>query len=233
MACITTDKDFMTLFSIPFEPKKIIFSPNSEFFQDGNTVCKLREKLLAVDIDNEDLLHISHPEFRCGESGCRVAFTNVHEYEIHYRSAHCLVCSECKKTFPNYNLLDIHIQEKHDSYFSAAKEKNRAQCSCFIEGCNEAFITSEMRNEHVIKAHNYPPNFKYQPLKTATSDHEKMDLSQEDTFKSTNSLPSGTSKSSVPRRICFGRGLQPTFMRQSKKHASSRDITMKELSDAL
>lgn len=42
------------------------------------------------------------------------------QFEEHYRSAHTNQCSLCRRCLPSLRLLDIHITEKHDSYFKAA-----------------------------------------------------------------------------------------------------------------
>lgn len=42
---------------------------------------------------------------------------------MHYNSNHRYVCVECKKSLPNPRLLDIHIQETHDSFFQVLSMK--------------------------------------------------------------------------------------------------------------
>lgn len=230
MVTLTSEREFISLFTIPFKPKKILYSLNSDFFKHGNISYNFGEKQLAIEIDDEELLHNPLPEFPCGEHGCKELFTIVHDYEMHYRSAHSIVCNECKKSFPSYNLLDIHIQERHDTYFDTAKDRNIPVFNCFVDGCDIKFSTLDMRNEHAIKAHNYPPNFKFQNLKTQKVD-EKMDASSSEEHRPVSSSKPHHRKP-VPYNICFGRGSPRTFARK-KKSKSPRDITMKELADAL
>lgn len=227
MDTFQSETELATLFKIPFERKKIIHSLSSNFFHNSNIACKIGEKQITIDIDEEDLLHNPLPEFPCGEHGCRVTFTNVHDYEIHYLSSHSIICTECRKTFPSYNLLDAHIQERHDTYLSTAQQKNVPVFNCLVDGCALMFSSLEARNEHAITVHNYPPNFKFQQLKTFKT--EKMDVTSGD-----EDLASFSSKNpkAVPKRICFGRGSTRAFTRKKTK-SKTTDITMKELADAL
>lgn len=230
---MSNEPNFVALFTIPFSPKKLLYSPSSEFFKEGNELCKRREKQFAIEIDDEEFLHHSHAEFPCSESGCRATFTKIKDYEIHYANCHRIVCNDCKRTFPSYSLLDLHIREKHDSFFKVASEKMLNSYQCFVEGCSAVFNTLQLRNEHIIKLHNYPPDFKFGDLKLERESTEKMDTEcQRDIIKK-------SSKSRVPSNICFGRGSNRAFSSKSSiysnkpKKPSVKDITMKELADAL
>lgn len=236
MSIINSISDFEALFKVPFESKAILYSLKSDFFRNGNDLCKTGEQQLAVDFDDDVKMYNSLPEFPCGEKGCKILFTTIHDYEVHFRSVHSLVCSECKRSFPTYNMLDIHIQEKHDSYHEAAESRSLAKFECFLEGCNLYFSSANQRDGHIIADHNFPPNFKYQNLKKATPvrDNEQMDVVQ-DNEPTISSKPStgARKKQYVPRNICFGRGSARTFARPTSKGKVNRDITMKELEDAL
>ncbi|XP_015910595.1 zinc finger protein 511 [Parasteatoda tepidariorum] len=233
MHCIKDISDFEALLKYPFEPKKIIYSIKSGYFHEGNKYCKVGEKQLSIDIDDESLLHRSFQEFPCGKDSCRAVFSSIHDYEIHYNSVHHIVCMECKRNFPSYNLLDAHIIEKHDSYHEAAACKSVALYDCFVEGCDHKFSSIEMRNEHIIGVHKYPPDFKFQSLKNSKRNFEAMDVSQSDELgTSTNTKAKASGSKKVPHFICFGQGSQRAFNKKNKK-PYVRDISMKELGDAL
>ncbi|GFT79502.1 zinc finger protein 511 [Trichonephila clavipes] len=229
MNTITSVSDFEALFTLPFQPKKVIYSLNSDFFRKGNAICNIDVPQFAVDFHDEDRFQ-GLPEFPCCEMGCRATFSNVRDYEIHFRSAHSFVCSECKRTFLTYNMLDTHIQEKHDSYHQAARAKNLAKFDCFVKGCKCTYDTLEERDAHVISDHNFPPNFKYRPLKKAEK-FEAMDVSEEGLTKS-NLPTSSRRKPYVPSNVCFGRGSARTFSKKVVKKSNTK-ITMKELGDVL
>lgn len=235
MSIITSISDFEALFKVPFESKAILYSLKSDFFRNGNDLCKTGEQQFAVDLNDEIQIYNTLPEFPCGEKGCKVIFTTIHDYEVHFRSVHSLVCSECKRSFPTYNMLDIHIEEKHDSYHEAAKSRNLATYECFLEGCKLSFSSSGQRDGHIITDHNFPPNFKYQNLKKTTPvlENEEMDVVQENETPSSSKPSTGARrKPYVPKNICFGRGSARSFAKTSKGKVN-RDITMKELADAL
>lgn len=61
--------------------------------------------------------------FSCNAPGCTSTFKTLVEFEMHYNGCHNFTCLECKKNRPTERLLDIHIEETHDSYFQVAAEK--------------------------------------------------------------------------------------------------------------
>lgn len=69
-------------------------------------------------------LFFSVSEFACHITGCCAVLNTLEEYEHHYNSLHRHVCCSCRRSFPSARLLDIHIQEWHDSLFTllAAKQ---------------------------------------------------------------------------------------------------------------
>ncbi|GIY46202.1 zinc finger protein 511 [Caerostris extrusa] len=226
---ITTISDFAELFKIPFEPKKVIYSLNSDFFRKGNEICETNCLQFAIEPDDEFIHTV--PEFPCGERGCRSTFTNIRDYDVHFKSVHNLVCSTCKQNFPTYNMLDIHIEEKHDSYHEAAKAKNKAKFECFVEGCGQSYPSSDARDMHVINDHNFPPSFKYHCLKKTTGKSEAMDVTEEAKFSKSNAHSNSRRKPYVPSNVCFGRGSSRTFSKKVRK--PNKEISMKELGDAL
>ncbi|KAG8197953.1 hypothetical protein JTE90_020328 [Oedothorax gibbosus] len=236
MNIITSLSDFEALFQVPFKSKTILYSLKSDFFRTRNALCKTGEQQYAIDIEDEVESYNNLPEFPCGEKGCKLLFTAIHDYEVHFRSVHSLVCSQCKRSFPTYNMLDVHIKEKHDSYHEAAKDRNQATFDCFLEGCNFSFSSSEQRDSHIIADHNFPPDFKYQNLKKATPsscESDKMDVEENECSATSSKLSTGARrKPYVPKNICFGRGSARSFSKTSKGKVN-RDITMKELADAL
>ena len=52
-----------------------------------------------------------------------LAFTSYAEYESHYRKAHTNRCVECRKNFPSEHLLNVHIEECHDSFVAVKRER--------------------------------------------------------------------------------------------------------------
>jgi hypothetical protein len=52
-----------------------------------------------------------------------LAFASYAEYESHYRKAHTNRCVECRKNFPSEHLLNVHIEECHDSFVAVKRER--------------------------------------------------------------------------------------------------------------
>lgn len=107
-----------------------------------------------------------------------MAFSSYSEYESHYRSQHTNRCVQCRKNFPSSHLLSLHIEEVHDSFIQArrdrgertvslqesqptteAKQLTLPQYSCFVEGCDRKCSTPHKRKMHLIDKHLYPKNF--------------------------------------------------------------------------
>lgn len=59
----------------------------------------------------------------CNVPGCHFIAESLLEFENHYNSSHRYTCGQCKKNLPSPHLLDLHIQETHDSFFSVMAER--------------------------------------------------------------------------------------------------------------
>lgn len=59
----------------------------------------------------------------CHVPNCNNHFDTVFAYENHYNAFHRYLCSQCRKQLPSAHLLDLHLSEKHDSYFAAQAER--------------------------------------------------------------------------------------------------------------
>ncbi|XP_064924211.1 zinc finger protein 511 [Columba livia] len=99
-------------------------------------------------------------EFSCHISGCCQVFDTLEGYEHHYNTLHRNVCSFCKRSFPSAHLLDVHILEWHDSLFQIMAEKQNMY-KCLVEGCVEKFKSSKDRKDHLVTAHLYPADFRF------------------------------------------------------------------------
>lgn len=122
---------------------------------------------------------------------------------MHYNSNHRYVCIECKKSLPNPRLLDIHIQEIHDSFFQVLSMKKPMviinyyiyyilfllkylkifaffQYQCYVSECDLKFNNSLERKDHCINVHKFPKNFRFDNtshcIKNKSKD--KMDIDE-------------------------------------------------------
>ncbi|XP_033220501.1 zinc finger protein 511 [Belonocnema kinseyi] len=77
------------------------------------------------------------------------------------------VCSECNVSKSNARLLDIHVQEVHDSFFKILAER-QPMYECYVSDCDIKFKSPSERGEHCISEHNYSKNCRFEDKKHIT-----------------------------------------------------------------
>lgn len=60
---------------------------------------------------------------RCNIPKCNEEFDTIFAYENHYNALHRFLCAQCSKNLPSAHLLDLHLSEKHDSFFAVQAER--------------------------------------------------------------------------------------------------------------
>ncbi|XP_029496888.1 zinc finger protein 511 isoform X1 [Oncorhynchus nerka] len=148
---------------LTFIPQQILLNKDHELFEDGDIHRHLYLQNLST-CPVYDSPTARQCEFRCYISGCSQVFSTVEDYEHHYNTLHRHVCSSCQRSLPSARLLDIHIQEWHDSLFSILAER-QDMYQCLAEGCGSKFRTREQRKDHMIKIHKYPSDFMFDKVK--------------------------------------------------------------------
>ncbi|CAH2051760.1 unnamed protein product, partial [Iphiclides podalirius] len=116
-------------------------------------------RLGVYDVDEENLCHEVIPT-SCNVAGCAFKSDSLLEYENHYNASHRYSCGQCKKMLPSPHLLDLHLQERHDSFFAVLAAKKPSYC-CYIEECKEKFMNADERLEHCVKIHKIPKDFRF------------------------------------------------------------------------
>ncbi|KNC97023.1 uncharacterized protein SPPG_07837 [Spizellomyces punctatus DAOM BR117] len=81
------------------------------------------------------------------------SFQTVDAYREHYREAHVLLCFVCGRILPTAYLLDIHLQEMHDSFFQVLAAQ-QDMYRCLVEGCTTLSSTAQSRNHHFSHSHS-------------------------------------------------------------------------------
>jgi hypothetical protein len=89
-------------------------------------------KIRATSVSAED--EDDPSSFPCQVDGCAEIMTSLLDFEAHYEMKHRNKCEECSAVFPTARLLDMHIEEHHDSYFRARAERE-PMYRCLVEGC--------------------------------------------------------------------------------------------------
>ena len=81
-------------------------------------------------------------------SFCTFNTSSPADFDFHNHIHHQHLCSQCLNIFPSYFLLDLHMDEVHNSY-----SQNRSY-RCLIESCSKSFSTIEQRFQHINDEHH-------------------------------------------------------------------------------
>lgn len=85
-----------------------------------------RQRLEEDEDDDTKSLVEPTSSIICSIQPCEnTPFLNYSSYESHVLTNHTHNCLQCKKRFPNENLLEIHIEENHNPFFDIKKDKGR------------------------------------------------------------------------------------------------------------
>uniref|UniRef100_H9GQT6 C2H2-type domain-containing protein n=1 Tax=Anolis carolinensis TaxID=28377 RepID=H9GQT6_ANOCA len=161
-----------------FRPARLRFPAHHPFFEEGDVQrhLSLRQATLALsaarsqDEEEEEAkgqggegapLDGRWAEVRCHFQGCGEAFASLAAFEHHYELLHRDACSACRRAFPSRRLLDLHLLEQHGAALFQLQAQQRCMFQCLVEGCPEAFRSPEDRKEHLVAAHCYPPDFRF------------------------------------------------------------------------
>ena len=141
--------------------------PTSRTLSEGDKQAGMTTPTLLTLDDIEEFLHTDYEEFSCQAPGCTQTFSQLIESELHYNAAHRHACSVCRKSLPSPHLLELHIQESHDSFFAVMSER-KASYQCFLPTCPHVTWTPEERHDHVVGEHKFPPDFRFDEIKKKT-----------------------------------------------------------------
>lgn len=64
-------------------------------------------------------------------------------------------CVECGVRLSSARLLDIHLEELHDSFFAARVARGERLYVCLVDGCTQRFQRVMDRDAHVSAVHKY------------------------------------------------------------------------------
>lgn len=132
--------------------------------------------------DNEDMMqHIDNIQEEINENlypcpACDCVYESMAECESHYEERHVLICHVCSAVLSSEYLLDLHLQEGHDSFFAAAVEQRRALYKCLDPTCPAAGFHSTLeRLNHLQSQHGYPKWFRFLPKSKLMNDGNSID----------------------------------------------------------
>ncbi|XP_076752639.1 zinc finger protein 511 lethal (2) k10201 isoform X1 [Xylocopa sonorina] len=192
---------------------------DDSFFEDSYNTCKIFQRKGVTVEDDEELCHEPIREFPCYAAGCKATFKTLIDYEMHYNSNHRYVCAECKKILPNPRLLDIHIQETHDSFFQVSCIK-QAMYQCYDSECDLKFKDSVGRKNHCINVHKFFKNFRFYNTSHHTKNQpkDKMDIDESELEK----------KVSKPKKVQLNKNQKTKMFTIATKSAVPTNTTVHE-----
>ncbi|XP_043199484.1 zinc finger protein 511-like [Amphibalanus amphitrite] len=133
-------------------------------YKEGNEACRMQLQYVAVDEDDDTLSDKSEPvsRFQCAVPGCGRWLGSVLEQEVHYSTSHRHSCGLCRAQLPSFHLLQLHLEESHDSLF-AVRAQRQPMYRCFLESCDVLSADADSRREHCTAHHCFPADFCYSP----------------------------------------------------------------------
>ncbi|XP_063710103.1 zinc finger protein 511 [Culicoides brevitarsis] len=203
---------------------------NSEFLSGSNSCLpKFIKHGIVRDFEEpEESQNSSSESISCNIPGCVNIFNSAREYESHYNSVHRYTCNTCHKHLPSPHLLDLHIEETHDSFFAvtAARKPNFA---CYVEECCHKSIDAAARRDHCIKVHKFPHDFRFDKVVKAK---KKKNLEMEVDVQDKNS---SEKVFEVPKAFHFGHSSVKGFSkpRKPKKSILEAENPMTDLMESL
>ncbi|XP_017879136.1 zinc finger protein 511 [Ceratina calcarata] len=191
---------------------------NDPFFEESYNTCKIFQRKGITVEDDEELCHEVMREFPCYVTGCKAIFQTLLDFEMHYNSNHRYVCAECKKSLPNPRLLDIHIQESHDSFFQVLSMK-QPMYQCYVSECDLKFNNPVERRSHCINVHKFSKNFRFDnaPHFMKGESKNKMDIDEVET-ESEVSKPKKVKLNKNQRNKMFTRATKSTTLVNNTTH---------------
>lgn len=113
---------------------------------------------------------------------------NYNDHYINYLTeATSHPCTECQSIYPNEHLLDLHLQEVHDTYFQLALErKNKGSpysYTCLVVDCECTFQSEKERYYHLRLTHGYPNWFRFRNRYQRRNQHQRQHQSKQTSRK--------------------------------------------------
>ena len=193
---------------------------SSRSLAEGDKVAGMTAPTLLTLEDIEEFLHVDYEEFSCQAPGCRETFSQLHECETHYNAVHRHSCSVCRKSLPSPHLLELHLQESHDSFFAVLSER-KPSYQCFLPTCPNISWNPAERHQHAVQTHSFPADFRFDEVKKRRVNGNNNNNSQKNKSKvkkNVNKETNGVS-STEPEKV----SRRPLSLAKLGEHFKSSD----------
>ncbi|KAL2270390.1 hypothetical protein VTJ83DRAFT_2574 [Remersonia thermophila] len=202
---------------------------------DGGSLSPPAAKVTELDLSESSLHGNGGMEMRCSlppHKGTEV-FSTYAEYESHYRQQHSNRCAQCRKNFPSARFLELHIEETHDAFVQARRERGERTYSCFVEGCDRKCSTPQKRKMHLVDKHMYPKNFFFAITRDGIDGRRSLLLEGRRHKPRHSSEPPAASSSSQNQGATRGSSLGPEKQHvraapESLEKATTQDLSLCE-----
>lgn len=141
------------------------------------------------------------------------------QYDSHYAGTHRHQCGICSWQFSSQRLLEIHVAEHHDSYFSVVAARQPSYV-CLVYGCLSLFVNAKERKKHLVDAHHFPKHvsfYKSKKTKPEGNDQELFKSSEATIDKLSPSKLFQSKISFKDKEITGDRITQPRHKRGSRR----------------
>lgn len=187
-------------------------------------------KFGIYDEDDENLCH-EVVKSVCHIPGCTFTAESLLDFENHYNTSHRYSCSQCKKILPSPHLLDLHIQESHDSFFAVLATRKPSYC-CYIEECKEKFTNAEERLDHCVNVHRLPKDYRFDrvQLKLPRGKKNKNKQTKEGGMEvdCSNTSTQHAELRKEPKKFSFVNSKQKAFTKYTGKKFTDEDRENKD-----
>ncbi|XP_054738857.1 protein lethal(2)k10201 [Anastrepha obliqua] len=212
-------------------------TPDDICFDAANQKYIAKYKKLGVITVADELqdgaMASSSTEFFCNVPGCQNVFEDAGTYQTHFNNVHRYLCSICRRSLPTAHLLDLHVSERHDSYFATRVERGEAMYACFLEECKQKMLTQEQRKDHCINIHKFPSNFRFEYNEKKAPSTRNTSQNQKKQGTDPVGIPGVSTKVNEIKAISFGHPKEKTFQAHSAPKSKDGLKDLHGLKDAL
>ncbi|XP_067633060.1 protein lethal(2)k10201 [Eurosta solidaginis] len=214
-------------------------SPDEDFFVAANEAFIPKFKKLGVittDDELQDETTLKSTEYFCNVPGCQLIFQDATAYQTHFNNLHRYLCFICRRSLPTAHLLDLHVSERHDSYFATLVERGKAMYACLLEECKQTMLTQEQRKDHCISVHKFPSNYRFEQLcGKANNKKNERNTRESETANPLDSMAISeiTSNPFASKTFSFGHPKEKTFKVKTKSRIKHSFNDMVSLNKAL
>ena len=122
--------------------------------EEEGAACAAPPSAVACALEPDETGEGAAATFCCPALACGASFASSGDLDSHYVNYHRYQCAQCQQSFIYDRLLEIHLEEAHDSYFAVMSLK-QPSFACFAPGCVVLSRDDRARAEHMCDDHHF------------------------------------------------------------------------------